>query len=144
MRMYIHTYSVYAYIYVYVHTYVHTYVHAYVHAYVHTYMHTYMLHTCIHTYVWSVHMYILRIPLSLYIILHTMVNVVQVLYKLSAVLSTNAVFHDCNSAINDVITRSQQVQSVILLFIVQVLQPGSGPQILCTVKLLNNGHFGAS
>ena len=72
------------------------------------------------------------------------VHVVQVLYKLSAVLSTNAVFHDCNSAINDVITRSQQVQPVMLLFNVQVLQPVSGPHCICTVKPLNNGDFGTS
>ena len=43
-----------------------------------------------------------------------MVHVTQVMYKLSAVLSTSAVFHDCNSAINDVITRSQQVQCDII------------------------------
>ena len=42
------------------------------------------------------------------------VHVTLVTYKLAAVLSTSAVFHDCNSAINDVITRSQQVQCGIV------------------------------
>lgn len=43
------------------------------------------------------------------VILHNVPYSLQVLYKLSAVLSASAVFSDCSSAINDVITRSQQV-----------------------------------
>jgi len=58
--------------------------------------------------------YMIKVYTYVYMILHNgLSSAVQVMYKLSAVLSASAVFLDCSSAINDVISRSQQVWTLV-------------------------------
>ena len=82
----------------------------YVYTYVHMYVCTYILCVLCRFIILSVY-----VRSCMYCVTHRIgiiIDVSQIVYKLSAVLSASAVFRDCNSAINDVITRSQQVQLV--------------------------------
>jgi len=74
---------------------------------------TQVLKYCVFIYL-RMYVYMIKVYAYTYIILHNgLSSAVQVMYKLSAVLSASAVFHDCNSAINDVITKSQQVWTLV-------------------------------